>query len=391
MKKIAIITAYYKNYNYGGLLQAYALQTVLNKLGAKAETLSYKANGGWKIYLKNLIAILKSNILKPLGWKIIVELIVAYLKYPFQTSFMNEYTDELEKRKKLFDEFMEKDIVHSEVYDHNTVKQCVDYYDCFITGSDQVFHPSKYDDSYFLAFVPDEKPKYSYAASVGKSFLSKKEIEYMKKYLERFQGISVREDSAKKTFDSVMEKDIKVLLDPTLLLDKDEWCCKEREVQIGTPYMLVYLLGSRKENFELIQKCADILHLPIVYLPSPGKTYGREDKMFGDIHLFDAGPKEFLYLIHNADFICTDSFHGTVFSVLYEKQFLAFKRNKDSDKRSMNDRIYTLLKQLKLSDRIASANSINYQVVEKIHFEEVKECLNKIRKNSVEYLENIVR
>ena len=191
-----------------------------------------------------------------------------------------------------------------------------------------------------------------------------------------------------------IDKEIKIVVDPTLLLTRQDW----DEIAITSNnysgYIFVYLLGNNLEHREKIKKIAQILNLRIVTIPHVHMRYEVNDEKFADVEVYDAGPREFIGWIKNANMIITDSFHGTVFSILYEKSFWTFRRNIDSDPKNMNSRLYSLFENLGIQNRfleeIDDLNNFD-MLIEKINYEVVNKHLDILRKDSGKWLKSALK
>ena len=200
------------------------------------------------------------------------------------------------------------------------MEECCDYYDLFITGSDQVWNTDWYNPIYFLEFVKN-KPKFSYAASIGKSELTTDECEIFKNSLKDFCGISVREPQSVDLLKKCGFNNVDYHIDPTLLLDRQEWdeICADRIVEES--YCLGFFL-SGDESFRVKAKKYSA-HKKLKYIEVPCYYYDfhRKKNMY-----YNIGPREFISLIKYSDCVFTDSFHATVFSIIYNRQFFTFYR-----------------------------------------------------------------
>lgn len=327
--KIGIITHYYKSINYGGNLQAYALCVYLNNLGLDAEQISYirEKNSVWK----------KKSFLR----KIAVSIYHAVLKL---RSFKHlKAWLSIEKRKRRVLEFNLNRIPHSKtIYTQKTIHQANTDYQIFITGSDQVWHPQAVCHAYLLDFVSDGHKKISYAASLSVDELTEKQKAVYQYSLKTYHAISVREEMSVSLLQPIMEQSVKWVLDPTLLLSKEEWdvVCAQRI--IGDDYIFCYFLGDGLEQREIAKKFAERKKIKIVTLPYLNGKYRTCDHEFGDEKLFAVGPEEFLSLIRYAKYVFTDSFHASVFSLIYMKEFFTFERTAKQRMGSRLDTLFTL-------------------------------------------------
>lgn len=320
MNKIGIITYYYNSINYGGVLQAYALVKVLEKNNVVVEQISYDSIGE-KINEKGNNSI-KYNIKQA-----IKKTIAAYL------NFM------LKKRYESFYRFRDE-IPHTpKVYNDSNIVEISRYYDIYITGSDQVWNTTWYRPAFFLEFVPEDKKKVSYAASIGKKELTENESDIFKSALTGFSAISVREQDSVSLLSSMINMKTEWVLDPTLVLDKSDWDNLASRPIVKKQYIFCYFIGDGYKERKLAKRFAKEHNLCLVVLSHPA-GFNYSDLGFGDKKMYDAGPADFISLIKYADYIFTDSFHACVFSSIYHKQFFVFPRN---GKKAMGNRIYSLL------------------------------------------------
>ena len=387
MKKIAIITLLYHNYNYGGVLQAYALQKEIEKLGYKCDVISMDRQT-MKVFVpeaKNKNASYKNGFIT----------FLTALKKRIKNKWNSLLCiNELQKKMKKFDSFIEKNIRKTDiVYTSDTISQLVNQYDLFITGSDQVFSPVSGRPETFLSFVPDEKGKISYAASIGADFITDDYGHYMKSFLKSFDVISVREKGAKTIIDNLMGKDIcKVVLDPTLLY-QENWASLASPVNgiLAQSYVLLYFLGESDNEWNRAYSYAKTTGLKILNIPYNKTQYNKRDYKHKENFLWGGvGPEEFLWLIQNAAIVLTDSFHGTVFSVLFHKKFLVYLRKSENDNGSMNGRIRDFLSSLSLEDRMINQDNKKRQsetAEKQIDFETVDKTLDILRTDSIKFLE----
>ena len=227
----------------------------------------------------------------------------------------------------------------------------------------------------FLSFAKNEQ-KIALSASFGISKLSPQEEKFAKKYLENFKAISVRENSGKEIVEKLTKrKDIKLLVDPTMLLSKEEWqkVSKKPKMLEDNKYILCYFLGnlSLKRKQE-IQKFADKNNCTIINLLDKNDPF------------YNTGPSEFLYLEQNAFMICTDSFHSSVFALIFNRPLLIFKR--EDDKVDMTSRIDTLVEKFNLNDRVY--NGIINEKNLKIYSEETFNLLKQEQKIALTFLKD---
>ena len=244
--------------------------------------------------------------------------------------------------------------------------------DSFIIGSDQVWNPYYEAKEYeFLTFVPKEK-RLSFAASIGADSIPEDAKWYFKKNLSDMKYISVREERAAEIVKELTGRDADITLDPTLLLDKADWeiIAKKPTINIEDKYICTYFLGEVPEAVKAFTKEKA---LPIYALNSQDSP-----------ELFTLDPAEFLYMIQNASYVLTDSFHAVAFSIKFHKEFYVFDR-KEEGVSSMFSRIETITKRFCLENRIQNRDRIveqepisNWNEIEKELVAEKNKSMGKL-------------
>ena len=386
MGKVGIITLYYNNDNYGGIAQSYALCKYIADLGYDTEMISYKRTPvrivGKKEELK------KKGVLQ--YCKDHMEYLPQKLYLKLSNKLANKcYHTKLQKyldlRKMAFAKSREM-IPHSKVYNENTVVECMDIYDCFISGSDQVWKPGVLQPPYVFSFLPRGKKCFSYASSITVTDLPDEYGEFMKSELEKYLWISVREYSAKEYLQKLLNRNVDVVVDPTLLLSRDEWNRLASSRKIEEKYLFAYLLGESSYQRKCITDYAKKHGLKVVFLPHVEGKVRACDLKFGDIQLYDIDLNGFLSLIKHAEIVFTDSFHAVVFSNIFETQFWVFERFVLSKKSNMNSRLDTLLnitdeesRKIKYNRDITHEN-IDFSVVQDKIKDIIEESKNKLSK-----------
>lgn len=313
--KIGIITQYYKSENYGGNLQAYALCRYLRGMGYDVEQICYSMGPVPDSADEEEQRQSSSASRDP----------VLYLKLCIHNIINRYLQKKFFLRSAAFSTFRDQ-IPHSQaVYDRKTLPDGKSY-DIFITGSDQVWNPDCHEPAFFLPFVSCGRPKISYAASIGHPALSFAQIEFFRKHLSDFTAVSVREKDAAKLLAPLSPVPVEWVLDPVLLLTREQWdkICAERLIQ--KPYAFCYFLGPDKKERRLATAYAKKHKLRIICLPYLNGAFQKSDVGFGDDRLYDISPKEFLSLVKYADFVFTDSFHAVVFSEIYHREYVVFHR-----------------------------------------------------------------
>lgn len=350
MKKAAILTITNSGLNFGNRLQNFALQEALKECGFEVET------------IQSAKSVRNSKQLSAIRW--IVKNVAKN-----------------DKRRKYFRKFNRRYVQFAKHvrYENVNENEFADQYDVFVAGSDQVWNPNFHfnSDFEFAAFAPESK-RFSYAASIGVSDIKAEHRERFVKNLNGMKMISVREEDSIELIKRLTGKDAQIHIDPTMLLEKEIYFAMEECPPQGLPekYLLMYFLGNVTAEYkENIQKLAEKLGVELVVL---SETKGTK--------YYNIGPQHFLYAINHADFICTDSFHGSVFSILFQKQFSIFVRT-DKDV-PMNSRIETLVNKFGLRDRLAKELDVE-GALEKINYAKVNETLAMEREKSMGYLKTI--
>jgi len=385
IQKVAIATCYYEN-NYGSKLQAYATQAVLDDLKIDNEFLhctnpmDYMSQSKFLYYLKKiqdrdfemkLGAIKKKRIRKK-----------------------NPLLDvNLKIREQKFHEFVYGYFrISRKCIGIEGLKNTAKDYDAILVGSDQLWAPSAIEHGFFTLENINGPKKIAYSTSFGVNDLNKSQIHRVQKYLSEFDNIAVREDAGRNILKKYLNINVPVVLDPTLLLTASEWTSRliDKERIESDQYIFFYFLGNNPEQHKIVQKLKEATGLKICGLLHLD-NYIPEDEEIVDEILYDVGPKEFLNLIKNAEYVCTDSFHGSVFSILFHKQFITFQRNVGSG-RSVNSRVFNLLRKLELNARMYDENKqLNEQLTEPIDYERVDFVLENLRHESLAYLKKALK
>lgn len=330
-KKVGLATCFIDN--YGACLQAYALQKKIEETGAECKIIQYIEPEGYK-RKHNIRDAIKANPLflfavRLFGYK-------PFFKY-------------LNKSK--FQAFRNKYLKFTPRYDTaEEVYKAGMEFDAYVCGSDQIWNPVLFDGNdpiYTLDFVPDGKRRIAYAPSIGLSEFPKEHIEDFKNKIERFDFISVRESAGQAIVQQLTDKEVKVVLDPTLLLNDGDWSKIATSVKMKRPYIFCYLFGTRKYIGEFTEYVRRATKMDIVCIP----LTEREEKS-DYIKIYDAGPCEFLGLIRDAALVITDSFHATAFSINFNTPFYSLLRNEANERNNMNSRVENLLAMMQMEERL---------------------------------------
>ncbi|NLD91269.1 MAG: polysaccharide pyruvyl transferase family protein, partial [Fibrobacter sp.] len=297
--------------------------------------------------------------------------------------------NKLKIREGRFNEFISTKLVTSKPFEgRDDLVEGAENYAAFILGSDQVLHPNNLRMAYFnMIFVPDSIPKITYAPSFGVTKIPESQKTETIKYLKRIDAISVREQTGRDIVFNLTGRDVPVVCDPTILIGKEDWDGIKAEKRIvEQKYILCYYLGKNIVHRQFANNLKKHTGLQIVTLPFMDE-YVACDASFGDVALFDTGPSEFINLISNAEYVLTDSFHATVFSIIYSKIFFTFDRFEESEKTSTNSRISSLFNLLNIKGRKIMGNEpiedvLNYP----IDFEGIHKKMGEFREKSERYL-----
>jgi len=379
-KKVGIVTLH-GYFNYGNRLQNYAVEQILKSLGCEVESIVNTTRISNENKNSN-----KSNIFNK--FPKIFNMSFKKTLYKVYNKFW--YYNNKNLIKKIKKEKENKFVKFSENFlneSNNTISindipsDLGERYDYFIAGSDQVWNPLFNDTSHinFLTFAPYKK-RISFSASFGIPEIPKKYVNDYKKWLNEMNSISVREFEGAKIIKELTGRDSKVLVDPTMLLDKKEWLdlSKESPNKPNSKYLFIYILGNISlERKKLIKNIARNNNLEIVNLTD-----------MKQLDTYSSGPREFIDFINSASLVLTDSFHASIFSVIFRTPFVVF--NRDYNNMSMNSRINTLFKKLKLESRFdenldfeKDLFNINFNITDDILKQEKLKAINFL-KNSLD-------
>ena len=355
--------------NYGSTMQAFALQKMVMELGYGNHIINYVPNKREKLtfFCKNSARF--------------VTLKAKIENKKIESKYLNR--EEIDLKNKKFEEFYEKKLFLTEMLPtQNQMKSLNNKYRIFLCGSDQIWNPNYFKKCNFLDFVSESNKKIAYAPSIGTTKLAENEKRKMKPYLDRFNKISVREQSSKNLIESVVEKPVEVVCDPVFLLSREKWI---KSIQLKAPeekYILCYFLGDNPEYQATAKKLQEILNIKVKVIPTNifGYSLGFETQK-------TVGPKDWLSLLYGAEFVLTDSFHATAFSIIFNKSFYVLKRFSDTSPKSQNSRIYHLLNMTGLENRIWQ-NTTNVSYIENDTWKTVDEKMRTERETSTLWLKN---
>lgn len=365
MKKCGIITYHFAT-NYGAMLQCYALKNALENLDNYVEVLNYisdrqldnnslyRRRQGMRGYLKNLILI------------------------PFHYA--------RKKRQDRCKGFRNKFIITGErIRNISELEERCNRvgYDYLISGSDQVWNPQVYDfdESFFFPFTAPCK-KIGYAVSIGNATVN--DLMIYDRWIKDFQAVTVREKQSINVIQEFYKKNaISEVVDPVFLLSKDVWeNMIEDDLYKSHDYLLCYFVKSNgfSKKVKVAKNIAKALGLKLIIINARITIYNFREKVISD-----AGPIEFLSLIKKAKYICTDSFHGTAFSILMEKRFVTFTDFSEK----MDNRKLCLLANVGLADRVFNLEETcgwDDLIQHDIDYSDVEERIRKMREESLNIL-----
>lgn len=385
--KIGIVTVL-GHFNYGNRLQNYALQEFLSKLDVKVETIWYDKNkwGSPYVYLPELP--LMKNYFSKIYLKHMIKFILNWNGYRKQNYLLRKYYGEECVRQYNIKKFSDKYIninykyqIENSRYDSKKINKFSDSlkkeYDYFLVGSDLIWFPNL--DFYyikFLRFVEKDK-RITYAPSLGtnKILLKDRDLELLKQGYNEFSNLSVREKIGSQILYKLTNKEFPVLVDPTLLLLKEEWKLISRRPEWYTDekYIFTYFLGKPSSVIKNIAK------------KNKWKIYNLMDR--DNFNLYTSKVEEFLFLIKNAQLVCTDSFHGAVFSIIFNVPFLVVNRNEKGGV-DLTSRIETLLNLFNYQDRyiVNGKCDLSDEEILNMDFSNVKVIQEREIKRSTEYM-----
>lgn len=355
--RVGIITFQQTN-NYGAILQNFALQKAIKKIGCAPETIDYQAEYISKPY--------KLNHLKNKGIFLYVFGIMGYICYLPRARKCNHF-------RKL--------IKYSELVNASEISKLNNAYDCFICGSDQVwnYNLTGADSAFMLDFVKENGKCNSYAASLGLMNIPKEKEGLYKENLCRYHKITVREKSAQEILERLLGRTIDFVMDPCFLLTKEEWIHVAKYKKMNKPYILVYQLGVSPDVVKIAKQLAKSRNLKIVFIPFPiGKP------SFGKYAMF-SGPAELIGYINNAEYIVTDSFHGTALSIILNKRFFTKVSGTHA---GVASRINDLLGLFGLQNRIIDRKT---DILAEIDYDAVNKCIMQEREKSIKALRDICK
>lgn len=365
MKKIGILT-YHRVFNFGSLLQTYALQKYLEDKGQKVEVIDYYPE---RLQKKRLLFHINPKWSRPV-WKLIIHLIPAVitrmLGYHMMNTFLRKYVH-LSKKTYKTEEDLKKELP---------------IYDIYLNGSDQVWNvetaDGMVDKVFFMGFLPNKCIRAAYAGSFGKDDFSDKSLKEIKKYLSKYSAISVRENSGVDILNKIGIDNGQWVLDPTFLLKPVQWKKIQAKMKLPKKYLLVYNLNRNSRITRLAQQIANEKELEIV-------NFAHSFVFIkGAKNIVCPTPNLFITLFENANYVVTDSFHGTAFSINFGKQFICVPAPR------FNSRLNSILDLIGESDRLLGDKDDFDIINRRIDYTKVRKILDNERKKADTFIERVI-
>lgn len=352
-------------HNNGSFLQAYALQKTILKMGNSNEIINFVPKAQYSLY--------QNIILKDFSIKGFVKGVLNIPHYY-----------QLKKRKDRFNNILTKLYLTDKFEEEEVFNHISNEYDCIIAGSDQIWNNASMPDFSNIYLLPVDQYKISYAPSFGKSL----DNQFGPKIIEsinKFDYISVREESAKKALENLIpHKSIQIVLDPTFLLEKNDYddLYNAAECKFSGDYIFFYCIKASAEVLSAVRDISKILKLPVVTIFTGVNTY--KCQAYGQKVDFEAGPSEFIKYVRDAKYVLSNSFHGIVFSIIYNKKFFRIADN-DNGEVKIDERLDSILTLLQLTDQNVIANT-PFHLNENIEYTVANNNLNKLKYESLDWL-----
>ena len=363
--KIALMTWFHYN-NYGTVLQAAALSSVLRKMGHEVDVIDYfpeetcftLPDNSWKAQVMQRIRRRRKMINAPV----------------VTTQISGDAFRKFREEKLTMTRFCAT---------RSDLEQLNEEYDAFICGSDRIWMPMYFDSHFFLDFVNDPERMIAYAPSILDTGNIDEDVRtQMAALISRFIHLSVREESGRKYLDEIFSEKTQELADPTLLVEPDDW---DGSLQLGggkeEHYLLVMFQNHSAGYHDAAAKLASRLSLPIITIPIHMSDLGREGVIRDPVD-----PRQFVALIRNADYICTDSYHGILLSLVFQKEFCCFNQFTDRVDLPLNERTEHILNAVGLPHRLYSTDSSLEQYIKPIDYIPVNYKLDALKIKSNAFL-----
>ena len=361
-----IIFTFHCVINYGAVLQAYALQNILLRYSDNVLIADYRPQFLLQPYMpqfKKIYAVSAAQIYK---LKSLLHSVASLMRY-----YCLGYHIKLYHYKNFVDQYLRLQPLNLIINS---------YHNNIVLGSDQIWNPrlTNWDKTYFYSNYPKGNAKViSYAASIGNDHSTQEELDFLRENIKNVDCISVREETAQKVLSLICDKPITTVLDPTLLLKSTDIELKRliSENKYGR-YILLYQMSNDPNTLKICRHISKQLHLKIVEVLA--YPFGRNNLNFHK-HITTAGPAEFVTLFAHAEYVVTSSFHGTAFSLIFNKQFVTVAHP------TAGSRQRDLLERIGLPDRVVS--SIENLPTSDIDYAIINERLEIERRKSLDFLE----
>lgn len=355
--KVGILT-FHRAYNYGAILQAYALQKVIRRLGIRCEVIDY-----WNVEKKRNHALFRIDFQMGISRnlsKLIKDIYRTWKNKNFN-QFMHNVSMLSERKYSTLEELREMDVHEG--------------YNVYVVGSDQVWNieNNSRDEAFLLIFTDNNDKKCSYAASFGSAELDAEMQQRYADELEKFRVISIREEDALEKFPFLRKDKAVVVLDPTLLLDRRDYVCISSKRIIKQKYAFIYTIPKENRLSEYARKICKQNSLVLV------------DSKKSMSFFINSKPEDFLSFFDNAEFVFTNSFHGTAFSIIMKKLFATEINVRGG---GTNNRSKELLLKLDLLDR--DIDSPNHNILKEINYDIVDITIDSMKEVSMNVLKEIV-
>lgn len=373
MKKVGIIT-FHASHNCGSMMQAYALQKTLKKMNVDNEIIDFQSFGQ-----KDMYAVVHTKK----EWKSFAK---NMLTLPYRKKIKLQWESYEQYKNKIFDLSDKQYSTTSELTETNNL------YSSFISGADQIWNITirDYDDAYFLSFVTDNRKKNSYAPSFGAKRIEEYADNKQKyiNFLNSYNNLSIRENNGKKWIKELTGRDAKLVLDPTLLLQEDDYLEAMEDIAIDKNYIFYYSPKYNKKIDVLVKRIAKKYNKKVIVWNAT-EYYVKQERRNGFVLPEKINPGVYLYLIKHADLIITTSFHGSIFSTIYRKKFWTIK---NGDMFNNDDRVITLLKQIGFEDKLIDLEfDNNKDYFEEINYTNYERKLDELKKESINYLKKCIK
>lgn len=386
MKPVGLVTCYF-HHNYGSMLQAYATEMIMQQIGLPYQTVACRAPIDYMVENK-LLYILKKLLIG--DWN----MWIGKMKIMHEKRRNLTFAKKWALRDNAFNKFASESF-HLSSFNKTRAEltAMAKNYSAFLVGSDQLWRTDSVEHGYYtLEWVPDGIRKIAYSTSIGVREVPWFQVKKNRRFMNRFDYMALREQSACDLVFKLTGRKVQVVLDPTLLFSGDQWMkIQNKEPLTNGKYIFCYFLGNNPNQRELVKKLKDKTAMKIVALQHLDE-YIPSDEGFADEAPYNVGPAEFLNYIRNAEYIFTDSFHCSVFSILYKKKFFTFSRFSETAKQSTNTRIDNLLNITGLSERRVNAGmSVDEILNLQLDFNYADKKLDELRKSSIDYLKNALK